>query len=193
MGARLTLGRLLVCATAIAALVFIASACGGGSSVGGTEDPTVARYSDQFLSFTYPSAWSPSAAKGPTEMHFRPLVYLSTQPVHDPCVAQGNATSCDWPIRNLDPGGVLAVWQIPYQLAMPGKVVHTGTKIEVGGDPAWTQNVAGGECRRIGADRTLNVDTAKGLELTVCLRAPGIGQAEEKVNALLASVKFARR
>jgi hypothetical protein len=32
---------------------------------------------------------------------------------------------------------------------------------------------------------------ANGLELTVCLRAPGVAQAEKSVNALLASVQFA--
>jgi hypothetical protein len=191
MGARLTPGRLLLCAAAIVALVCVTSACGGGSDAGAAKDPNLTKYSDQFVSFSYPSAWTAYAPKGPTELHFHPLVYLSTQPVGDPCVVQGNETSCDWPIKHLDPGGVLALWQIPYQPAMPGAVVHPGTKIEVGGHPAWVQNGAGGDCRRIGADRTINVDMANGLELTVCLRAPGVAQAEKSVNALLASVQFA--
>lgn len=189
MGARLTPGRLLLRAAAILALVSTASACGGGSNAG-TPDPTVKNYSDQYVSFTYPSAWAASAPKGPTEMHFHPLVYLSTQPVGNPCVVQGNETSCDWPIKSLDPGGVLALWQIPYHLPTLGKVVHPGTKIQVGGHPAWVQNVVGGDCRRIGATRTINVDMANGLALTVCLRAPGIAEAEKSVNELLASVKF---
>jgi hypothetical protein len=124
-------------------------------------------------------------------MHFHPLVYLGTQPVGAPCVVQGNETSCGWPIKSLDPGGALALWQIPYQLPMLGKVTHRGTRIEVGGHPAWLQDVVGGDCRSIGATRTINVDMAKGLALTVCLRPPGIAQAEKRVNALLASVKFA--
>jgi hypothetical protein len=55
------------------------------------------------------------------------------------------------------------------------------------------QSVTGGDCRRIGADRTIDVDMAQGLALTVCLREPGVAQAEKSVNALLASVKFASR
>jgi hypothetical protein len=191
MGARLTTARLLVCAAATVALVCVTSACGGGSDAGAAKGPTLMKYSDQLVSFTYPSSWTAYAPKGPTEMHFHPLVYLSTQPVGAPCVVQGNETSCDWPIKNLDSGGVLALLQIPYQLATPEKVVHPGTKIEVGGHPAWIQNGVGGDCRRIGANRTINVDMAKGLELTVCVRGPGIAQAEKSVNALLASVKFA--
>lgn len=191
MGARLTPGRLLLCGAAVVALVCVTSACGGGNA-GAAQDPPLKKYSDQFVSFTYPSAWAASAPKGPTEMHFHPLVYLSTQPVGAPCVAQGNETSCGWPIKSLDPGGVLALWQIPYQLPTPGgKVVHRGTEIQVGGHPAWEQDVVGGDCRRIGATRTINVDMTKGLALTVCLREPGVAQAEKSVNALLASVKFA--
>jgi hypothetical protein len=192
MEARLTPGRLLICAVAVLALVSVLSACGGGSDAGGAKDPSLKKYSDQFVSFTYPSAWAASAPKGPTEMHFDPLVYLSTQPVGAPCVQQGNETSCDWPIKNLEPGGVLALWQVPYSLpAVGGKVVHQGTQIEVGGRPAWIQNVVGGACRRIGADRTIDVEmSAHNLELTVCVRSPGVTQAEKSVNALLASVKF---
>lgn len=190
MGARLTPGRLLVCAAAIVALVSVASACGGGDARAAQDSP-LKKYSDQFVSFTYPSAWTASAPKGPTEMHFQPLVYLGTQPVGAPCVVQGNETSCGWPIKSLDPGGVLALLRIPYQLPTTGKVVHPGTKIEVGGYPAWEQNLVGGDCRTIGANRTINVDLAKGLALTVCLREPGVAQAEKSVNALLASMKFA--
>jgi hypothetical protein len=193
MGTRLTPGRLLLCSAAIVVLVSVTSACGGSSDAGAAKDPTLKNYSDQFVSFTYPSAWAASAPKGPTEMHFDPLVYLSTQPVGAPCVTQGNETSCDWPIKSLDPGGVLALWQVPYSLPpIGGRVAHQGTQIEVGGHPAWIQNVAGGNCRRIGANRTIDVEMpAHNLELTVCARDPGVAQAETSVNALLASVKFA--
>ena len=194
MGTRLTPGRLLLCAAVLVALAFVTSACGGGSAAGAANDPPLEKYSDQFVSFTYPSAWAASAPKGPTEMHFHPLVYLGTQPVGAPCVVNGNTTSCnEWPIKSLAPGGVVALWQLPYALPTPGgKVVHRGTEIQVGGHPAWRQDVVGGNCRSLGATRTIDVQMpAKGLELTVCLRAPGIGQAEKSVNALLASVKFA--
>lgn len=192
MGARLTPGRLLVCAAAIAALVSVTSACGGGDT-GAARDATLKKYSDQLVSFTYPSAWTASAPEGPTEMHFHPLVYLSTQPVGAPCVVIGNETSCDWPIKRLAPGGVLALWQIPYTPPVTGPgVTPPGTRVQVGGSPAWRQDVAGGDCHRIGADRTIDVEMpAHNLELIVCVRGPGVAQAEKSVNALLASTKFA--
>jgi hypothetical protein len=192
MEARLTPGRLLFCAAAIVALGFLTSACGSGGDAGAAKNPPLEKYSDQYVSFMYPSAWAASAPKGPHEMHFDPLVYLSTQPVGAPCVVQGNETSCDWPIKSLAPGGVLALWQIPYSPPTFGPPVHQGTQIEVGGRPAWIQNTVGGDCRRIGATRTIDVEMpAHNLELTVCVRAPGVAQALKSVNALLASVKFA--
>lgn len=194
MEARLAPGRLLLCSAALVLLVSVLSGCGGGSEAGATNDPAFKTYSDQLVSFTYPSTWAASAPKGPSEMHFHPLVYLSTQPVGAPCVVKGNTTSCnEWPIKSLDPGGVIALWQLPYAPpTVGGKVVHQGTEIQVGGHPAWRQDVVGGNCRSIGANRTIDVQMpAKGLELTLCLRAPGIAQDEKSVNALLASTKFA--
>lgn len=192
MEARLTPGRLLVCAAAVLALVLVTSACGGGGTAA-ANDLSLEKYSDQVVSFSYPSTWTASAPKGPRELHFQPLVYLATQPVGAPCVVQGNETTCDWPIKNLDPGGVLALWQLPDSLpAVGGNAAHQGTQIEVGGSPAWMQNAVGGACRRIGADRTIDVEMpAHNLELTVCVRNPDVAEAEKSVNALLASVKFA--
>lgn len=193
MGTRLTPARLLLCAAVLAALVSLTSSCGGGSAARAAKDPPVMKYSNQFLTFTYPSAWATTAPKGPAELHFQPLVYLSTQPVGAPCAVRGILTSCkQWPIKSLDPGGVIALWQVPYSLPTPGgKVVHEGTEIQVGGHPAWRQEDMGGGCRQIGADRTIDVEMpAKNLELTVCLRSPGIARAEKSVEALLASTTF---
>jgi hypothetical protein len=55
----------------------------------------------------------------------------------------------------------------------------------------------GGICRRIGADRTIDVLIATRplpstlTEFTACLRGPGLAQEEKSVDALLASTKFA--
>jgi len=52
-------------------------------------------------------------------------------------------------------------------------------------------------CRRIGADRTIDVliQTTRlpstPTEFTACLRGPGLAQEEKNVDALLASTKFA--
>jgi hypothetical protein len=72
-----------------------------------------------------------------------------------------------------------------------------GTRIQVGGHVASRVNTAGGMCRNIGADRTVDVliETqplpSTLTEFTACLRGPGIAQEEKSVDALLASTKFA--
>src|SRR5262249_40690071 len=114
MSARLTPRRLLLLA-GIAATVALTSACGGGGDPQGAgSTQPVAKYSDSFVSSTHPADWKTYAFQQPLELHFFPFVYLSTQAMHNPCSTHANETSCGWPIRRLQPGGVLAVWQIPY-------------------------------------------------------------------------------
>src|SRR5262245_28566160 len=124
MTARLTPRNLLALA-AIVAVVASTSACGGGGNAqAATKEPAVSKYSDSFISFTHPTAWKTYSFEQPLEMHFFPFVYLSTQAMHNPCSTHGNETACGWPVRRLRPGGVLAVWQIPYVL--PGSSQPTG-------------------------------------------------------------------
>lgn len=193
MEARLTPRRLLTCAGALVALAALATGCGGGTEAQAAakqDPPPLLKYSAPNLSFTYPAAWTASAPKGPGELHFSPLVYLSTQPVRDACSVHGNETACDWPITHLQPGGVLGVWQVPYTAGLP--FAARGRSIRVGDKPAFLLESAGGPaCRRIGADTTVEVTVpSRSLELTVCLRGPGVSQNERRIRALLASVKF---
>jgi hypothetical protein len=190
MEARLTLRRLLSLA-AIAAAVATTSACGGGTDAqAAPKDQPLQTYTDRYVSFSHPAAWTASAPKGPSELHFQPLVYLSTQPVASPCSKKENVTTCGWPIKHLEPGGVIALWQLPYSL--PGLAgTLKGTRIQVGGSDAWRTETPVGSCRAIGADQTIEVSMpAHSLALTVCLRGPGLAQAEKSVDALLASTKF---
>ena len=197
MDARPAQRRLLLCALAILALASITSACGGGSdAAAGAKDPSpaLATYTGSGLSFSYPVAWKAYAPVLPTvALHFNPLVYLSTQPVHAPCSTQGSTTSCDFPVDHLQPGGVLVTWETNGLLATS---LGPGTQTQVDGHPAARQRKIGGECRRIGADETIDVAIeTKPLPsaltyVTACLRAPGLTQAEESVDQLLASTKF---
>lgn len=193
MEARLTPRRLLVCAAAIVTLVAVTSACGGGGNAqAAPKDPPLLQYSGSGLSFSYPAAWTASAGK-PAELHFDPLVYLSTQPVHDPCSTHGSETTCGFPVGHLQPGGVLVVWE---RNGIPAMGLGPGTRIRVGGHPASLVDTPGGECRKIGADRTINVTVetsdppAPFTYLTACLREPGVAENVSNVNALLASTKF---
>ena len=159
MEARLTLRRLLMCAAALVALGAVTSGCGGGTyaQAAAKTDPKLVTYSNSLLSFSHPAAWKAYPFRWAGELHFRPMVYLSTQPVQDPCSTKGNTTSCGFPVKQLEPGGVLVTWNASTPPAMalgPGsrirvdgreaRRVTTGSEEEA---PARAQG-AGDRCRR---------------------------------------------
>jgi hypothetical protein len=196
MEARLTLRRLLMGTAALVAVVAVTSGCGGGTDaqVAAKTDPPPITYSNSLLSFSHPAAWKAYPFRWAGELHFRPMVYLSTQPVQDPCSTKGNTTSCGFPVKQLGPGGVLVTWNAS---GPPAIALGPGSRIQVGGRQARRVDTAGGMCRSIGADRTIDVLIATRplpstpTEFTACLRGPGLAQEEKSVTALLASTKFA--
>jgi hypothetical protein len=195
MKARLSPRRLLIYAAALATLAVLTSGCGGGSDAQAAgQDPANVEYSSSVLSFSHPAAWKAYPFRWDGGLHFRPLVYLSTQPVHDPCAMQGNAVSCGFPLGRLQPGGVLVTWNDSNPPAVG--LGQGGSRVRVGGHPARRVDTTGGMCRSIGADRTIDVLIQTRplpgplTEFTACLRGPGLAQAERSVDALLASTKF---
>jgi len=196
MEARLTPRRLLTCAAALVALVAVTSGCGAGTDAqaAGKTDPKLVTYSNSLLSFSHPAAWKAYPFRWAGELHFRPMVYLSTQPLQDPCSTNGNTTSCGFPVKQLEPGGVLVTWNAS---APPAMALGPGSRIRVDGREARRVDTAGGMCRSIGADRTIDVLIATNplpstpTQFTACLRGPGLAQAEKSIEALLASTTFA--
>jgi hypothetical protein len=196
MEARLSPQRLLTYAAALAALVVLTSGCGGGSDAqaAAKHGPPTVEYSNSVLSFSHPAAWKAYPFRWDGGLHFQPLVYLSTQPVHDPCSMQGNTLSCGFPVGQLAPGGVLVTWNAS---SPPATGLGPGPRIRVDGHPARRLDTTGGICRSIGADRTIDVLIQRRplpstpTEFTACVRGPGLAQAEKSVAALLASTKFA--
>jgi hypothetical protein len=196
MDARLTPRRLLMGAAALGALVAVTSGCGGGTEAqaAAKPDPKLVTYSNSLLSFSHPAAWKAYPFHWAGELHFRPLVYLSTQSVQDPCSTKGNTTSCGFPVKQLEPGGVLVTWNAS---GPPAMALGSGKRVRVGGHPARRVDTAGGMCRSIDADRTIDVLIQTSplpstlTEFTACLRGPGLAQEEKSVDALLASTKFA--
>ena len=196
MDARLTPRRLLMGAAALVALVAVTSGCGGGTDAqaAAKTDPKLVTYSNSLLSFSHPAAWKAYPFRWAGELHFRPMVYLSTQPVQDPCSTKGNTTSCGFPVKQLEPGGVLVTWNAS---TPPAMALGPGSRIRVDGREARRVDTAGGMCRSIGADRTIDVLIATRplpstpTQFTACLRGPGLAQEEKSVEALLASTKFA--
>ena len=197
MEARLSPRRLLACAPALVTLAAVMSGCGGGGTyvqaAAKKEAPPLVTYSSSVLSFTHPEAWTAYPFRWRGGLHFQPLVYLSTQPVHDPCSTQGNTTSCGFPVKQLQPGGVLVTWNAANP---PALGLGPGSRIRVDGHLARRIDTAGGMCRSIGADRTIDVLVETRplpsplTEFTACLRGPGLARAEKSVDALLASTKF---
>lgn len=196
MEARLTLRRLLMGTAVLVGLVVVTSGCGGGADaqVSAKTDPKVVTYSNSLLSFSHPAAWKAYPFRWAGELHYRPLVYLSTQPVQDPCATKGNTTSCGFPVKQLEPGGVLVTWNASNP---PATALGPGSRIQVDGRTASRVDTSGGMCRSIGADRTIDVLIptrplpSTPTEFTACLRGPGLAQEEKNVTALLDSTKFA--
>jgi len=196
MDARLTPRRLLVCAAALVALVAVTSGCGGGTDAQAAAKPApqLVTYSNSLLSFSHPAEWKAYPFRCSGELHFQPMVYLSTQPVQDPCSTKGNTTSCGFPVKQLEAGGVLVTWNAS---TPPAMALGPGSRIRVDGREARRVDTAGGMCRSIGADRTIDVLIATRplpstpTQFTACLRGPGLAQEEKSVEALLASTKFA--
>jgi len=195
MEAHLPPRRLFTCGAALVLLAVLAGGCGGGAAAQAAarkKDPPFARYSSSLVSFSHPAAWKAYAPR-PSGLHFNPLVYLSTQPVHDPCSTEGKTTTCRFPVDRLKPGGVLVSWLYN---GPPALGLGPGKRIQVGGRPARIVETTGGICRRIGADRTIDVLVAVQplpsalVEFTACLRGPGLAQDESDVTELLASTTF---
>src|SRR3954454_9790131 len=196
MEARLTSGCLLIGAATLVALVAVTSGCGGGTyaQAPANKDPRLVTYSNSLLSFSHPAEWKAYPFRWAGELHFRPMVYLSTQAVQDPCSTKADTTSCGFPVQQLEPGGVLVTWNAS---SPPATTLGPGSRIRVDGREARRVDTAGGMCRSIGADRTIDVLIATRplpstpTQFTACLRGPGLAQEEKSVEALLASTKFA--
>lgn len=184
--------RLLACVAGIAVAAALLSACGGSRKAqAGAMNPPLTSYSGSYVSFNYPSEWKALRFRRPLELHSFPLVYLSTQPIHSPCSTHGNETTCGWPLKRLRPGGVLAVWQLPYAPPCAGCAsAPVGTPVRIGGRSATRQVKAGGVCHSIGADRTIDVIVKNSVEFMACLRGPNLAQNEHRVDALLRSTQF---
>jgi hypothetical protein len=195
MDSRLTPLPLLTGAAVLVAIAAITSGCGGGARAQAAvkTSPKLVKYSDSVLSFSHPAAWKAYPFRWDGELHFRPLVYLSTQPLHDPCAMQGNTVSCGFPVGRLRPGSVLVTWN---DSGPPAMRLGPGSRVRVGGHPASRVDTAYGICHSIGADRTIDVLVQTRplpsplMELTACLRGPGLAQATQSVDALLASAQF---
>jgi hypothetical protein len=168
-----------------------AAGCGGGASKAG---PT---FHNGFLAFGYPAAWKPGVFKVTGELHFSPMLYLSSQSLHQPCHTKQLATVCGWPVDRLEPGGALIVWE---NRGYPGWSLGAirGKPLKVGGRDAKQQVMRPGQCSAIGADETIAVAIQRPIPdnwtaVTACLKGPDLAKSERELDALLASTRFLER
>src|SRR5262249_12122292 len=161
----------------------------------------LAHYSDTHLSFDYPSSWKVSHYDDWVSPHEAKLVYLSTEPTHDPCVRSGNTITCGDPISSLRSGGVLVAWaelgfpgwNLNWEKGSPLQIDRLPAKLDVLQLPAADPRVQG--CIQMGGDESVLAWVARRAQsnayaLSACLRSPNVGRAESEVKALLESTRF---
>jgi hypothetical protein len=156
--------------------------------------PAVSRFRNSVLTLSRPVTWNAYVFRAGVTPHVRPLLYLSTQPAHNPCRQNGSSAVCGWPVEELKPGGVLIVWE---NRRFPGWSLGSasGTFLRVGGRRAKRVSARPGECSAIGADETIEVAIKRPLvnswtAVTACLRRPHLADSERQISALLASTHF---
>jgi hypothetical protein len=188
-----TLALRSAAAVALAVIAATVAGCGSAPKASGSSGAG-ATFRNHFLVFGYPSVWKPAVFKITGTLHFSPMVYLSSQPVHHPCHSQQSATVCGWPLDRLRPGGTLIVWE---NRGFPGWSLRTtqGTSVRIGGRQAKQTVTRPGQCAAIGADETIAVAIERPVPdnwtaFTACLRGPGLASTVREVDALLASTKF---
>jgi hypothetical protein len=180
---------------AVLVLVLIAAAAAGCGSGRKASDPSAtATFRNSFLAIGYPADWQPEVFPITGVLHFSPMLYLSSQPLHQPCQTKQSTTTCGWPVERLRPGGVLIVWE---NRGYPGWSLATtqGTSLKVGGRAAKKTVSRPGACSTIGADETIAIEISRPIPnnwtaVTACLRGPGLAASERKLAALLGSTRF---
>jgi hypothetical protein len=177
----------------VAGSLAVWSAASPGAKPSGLET-----YANGFVTFKYPAAWSPSVFTE-QELHFHPMVYLSTQPTHDPCrtaalAGGGNSITCSWPIDRLAAGGVIVVLE---NRGMPlfSLTNFSGVPTRIGGRRAKVLTQRPGTCRELGGDVTISIAIARPISsnwtaLNACLRGPHLAEQERQVRAMLSSMRF---
>jgi hypothetical protein len=189
----------LLAATGVLAVVAGSLAVWATAS-SGAKPPRLETYRNSFVTFRYPAAWSPSVWQAPRQMlHFHPMVFLSTQPTHDPCrtlsaVGSGTSIACGWPIDRLAPGGVVVRWE---NRGSPGMSLASfpGVSTDIGGRRAKLSTQGAGSCGGLGADEAISVAIARPVAsnwtaFEACLRGPHLAEHERQVRALLSSTQF---
>jgi hypothetical protein len=194
MNRRAKPARLLLAPAVVIAAAALTSACGAGSGSAMPGAASTEQFENRYLAFRHPASWKAYPFRWNGGLHFRPLLYVSTQPVRDPCHRQGAAVECGWPLSRLQPDGVLITWE---NRGFPGWSLGkiSGAPLRVDGRAAKRTVTRPGACSAIGADATIEVEIARALpsnwtNFTACVRGPHLAASERAVDELLATTQF---
>jgi hypothetical protein len=196
-------GRCLILCAVTLVTVAMAAGCGAASTRSSADTAsakaparagTALTFHNDFLAFRYPPSWKPYRFDTARRLHFHPMVYVGTQPGHDPCRQSQTETTCGWPVDRLRPNGVLIAWE---NNGWPGWSLAsvTGKALKVGGRAGKISTARPGGCSAIGADETVEVVIERPMRdnwtgFTACLRGPNLPASERAVYALLTSTRF---
>ena len=122
-----------------------------------------------------------------------PIVYFSNQPMHDECIRTSNSETCDRPIDELVPDGVLIDWWASGEYPYPTpRALPSGAPYEVGGLDAVRFDTRPEDCglHATEAERVVFRRSDNTLDqLTVCSREV-TGAIRTELEELLASIEF---
>lgn len=166
-------------------------------SVGAASADPLNHFSDHGVSFDYPATWTTyeTPYRG---LHWIPLVYLSSQAMHEPCVAIDGGLTCGPPVDALGENSAVAGWS---RTIAPPIHVRTRTRrrrrlsrhnaVTIDGMRVRFYRSYPG-CPAIGGDESivLGVPRPAGVELWACLRGPQLDLVERQLFTILRSTKF---
>jgi len=149
------------------------------------------------ITFTYPGAWR-SAHYDVVSSFTTNITYLSTQPMHAPCVDHpadggGARSDCRWPIADVDTGGLLVTWQI---LVFPGKDLGqaSGRPVTIGQTVGKLDERGPGSCGPLTVDASLTLTVPRPKAATnyywvqACLRGPDLDLKRKEVVDMMGSL-----
>jgi hypothetical protein len=166
-----------------------------------TPSPDWVRYTDDYvnderISLRRPAAWKPYVFRSSYHYSY-PIVYLSTAPLHDPCVKTAAAVTCGLTIRRLPPSGVwihiAKNWgprtgeDVMEQLR--GRLLDLdGHRAKLTADTTLCDEMAGDSAD--GFSLAIEWDKSNYFNVDVCLRGAHRDANERDVWAMLNSLEF---
>jgi hypothetical protein len=153
------------------------------------------------MTFVRPSNWQRWQPNDHDPMTSGPLLYLSTDPLLPDCAVgpdeppnppDANGFACQWPLGELEAGGVLVT---AYTSRLMEPMPTEGQPITINGEAAHLVVETPGACGEVGADVTVYAAVPMGqrqpvsnIAMIVCLRAPTLELTRSQAEAFLETV-----